>query len=158
MNINIDTPELITPISAAVLLNTLHLKELITLQKGEPFDSGKKIQDHHFGHRWNRPIASPGISDFQSLRGHRRRIGHGLPDGSKADLRRVGPVSSHRNRMARTGAWAVDFRGRSRSGCSSWRRCRGSRWCTADSPFSSQSATTPFAGFPQVSQPFGPIK
>ena len=44
MNINVDTPELITPISAAVLLNTLHLKELITLQKGGSFDQRKALE------------------------------------------------------------------------------------------------------------------
>ena len=44
MNINIDTPELITPISAAVLLNTLRLEELIALQKGESFDQKKALE------------------------------------------------------------------------------------------------------------------
>jgi hypothetical protein len=44
MNINIDTPELITPISAAVLLNTLRLEELIALQKGESFDQKKSLE------------------------------------------------------------------------------------------------------------------
>jgi hypothetical protein len=44
MKINIDTPELITPISSAVLLNTLRLEELIALQKGEPFDQKKAIE------------------------------------------------------------------------------------------------------------------
>jgi len=44
MNINIDTPELITPISAAVLMNTLRLEELIALQKGESFDQKKALE------------------------------------------------------------------------------------------------------------------
>ena len=44
MKINIDTPELITPISAAVLLNTLRLEELIALQKGEAFDQKKALE------------------------------------------------------------------------------------------------------------------
>ena len=44
MNINIDTPELITPISAAILMNTLRLEELITLQKGESFDQKKALE------------------------------------------------------------------------------------------------------------------
>lgn len=44
MNIKIDTPELVTPISAAVLLNTLRLEELIALQKGEPFDQQKSLE------------------------------------------------------------------------------------------------------------------
>jgi hypothetical protein len=44
MNINIDTPELITPISAAVLLNTLRLEELISLQKGESFDQKEALE------------------------------------------------------------------------------------------------------------------
>ena len=44
MNINIDTPEIITPISAAVLLNTLRLEELIALQKGESFDQKKALE------------------------------------------------------------------------------------------------------------------
>jgi hypothetical protein len=44
MNIHIDTPELITPISAAVLLNTLRLEELIALQKGESFDQKKALE------------------------------------------------------------------------------------------------------------------
>ena len=44
MNINIDTPELITPISAAVLMNTLRLEELIALQKGESFDHKKALE------------------------------------------------------------------------------------------------------------------
>jgi hypothetical protein len=44
MNIKIDTPELVTPISAAVLLNTLRLEELIALQKGQPFDQKKSLE------------------------------------------------------------------------------------------------------------------
>jgi|GEM_PF-2740122 len=44
MNIKIDTPELITPISAAVLLNTLRLEELIALQKGQSFDQKKALE------------------------------------------------------------------------------------------------------------------
>jgi hypothetical protein len=44
MNINIDTPELITPISAAVLMNTLRLEELIALQKGESFDQKRALE------------------------------------------------------------------------------------------------------------------
>jgi hypothetical protein len=44
MNIKIDTPELVTPISAAVLLNTLRLEELIALQKGESFDQKKALE------------------------------------------------------------------------------------------------------------------
>ena len=44
MNINIDTPELITPISAAILMNTLRLEELITLQKGGSFDQKKALE------------------------------------------------------------------------------------------------------------------
>jgi hypothetical protein len=44
MNINIDTPELITPVSAAVLMNTLRLEELIALQKGESFDQEKALE------------------------------------------------------------------------------------------------------------------
>ena len=44
MKINIDTPELITPISSAVLLNTLRLEELMALQKGESFDQKKALE------------------------------------------------------------------------------------------------------------------
>jgi hypothetical protein len=44
MKINIDTPELITPISAAVLMNTLRLEELIALQKGASFDQKKALE------------------------------------------------------------------------------------------------------------------
>jgi hypothetical protein len=44
MKINIDTPELITPISSAILLNTLRLEELIALQKGESFDQKKALE------------------------------------------------------------------------------------------------------------------
>jgi len=44
MKINIDTPELITPIAAAVLLNTVRLEELIALQKSEPFDEKKALE------------------------------------------------------------------------------------------------------------------
>ncbi len=45
MNIKIDTTEVVTPISAAVLLNTLRLEELIALQKGETFDSQKSLEN-----------------------------------------------------------------------------------------------------------------
>jgi hypothetical protein len=44
MKINIDTPELITPISAAILMNTLRLEELIALQKGASFDQKKSLE------------------------------------------------------------------------------------------------------------------
>ena len=44
MNINIDTPKSITPISAFVLLNTLRLEELIALQKGQSFDQKKALE------------------------------------------------------------------------------------------------------------------
>ena len=44
MKITIDTPELITPISAAVLLNTVRLEELIALQEGKSFDHKKALE------------------------------------------------------------------------------------------------------------------
>lgn len=44
-NINVNTIELLAPVSAAILLNTVAVKELIALQKGESFDRQKAISD-----------------------------------------------------------------------------------------------------------------
>lgn len=44
-NVNINTIEILAPVSAAILLNTVAVKELIALQKGEAFDRAKAIED-----------------------------------------------------------------------------------------------------------------
>ena len=43
--IQINNMELLAPVSAAILLNTLELKRLIALQKGEEFDAVNAMEN-----------------------------------------------------------------------------------------------------------------